>query len=90
MRINAGDVLITANFYLHPQYEHRPNGEKPEKKSKSKKVKKDKESDAEEEPSKSPKTESGTPSTTKRKQANKEEVQTLLEEDVNYNAERKG
>lgn len=80
-------------YYFSPlQYEHRPNGEKPEKiKSKSKKSsKKDKDSDAEEEPSaKSPKKE------TKRKQANQEQVQSLTEEqddqgEDNYNAERKG
>lgn len=64
------------------QYEHRPNGEKPDKKSKSKKLKsKEKDSDAEEEP-KSPATPKET-AATKRKQAavSDEKVQPLVQEE---------
>lgn len=76
------------------QYEHRPSGEKSEKKSKSKSksTKKEKDSDAEEE-TKSPKQSSGT---TKRKQAKEtDDVQTLIESQDDekaggYNSERKG
>lgn len=88
------ELCAIFNVYYF-QYEHRPNGEKPEKKSKSKKSKKDKDSDAEEDvvaaatTPKSPNKEttgSSSSSSSKRKQASNkkgedgQQSQSLLEE----------